>query len=64
LPNNAGKPWTEVEDTSLLAEFDKGESIGTIALAHNRTKGAIASRLVRLGRISDRFQAYPIEVRD
>jgi predicted house-cleaning noncanonical NTP pyrophosphatase (MazG superfamily) len=52
LPKNAGKPWTELEDQKLTDEFDSKMPITTIAIEHGRTKGAIESRLARLGKIS------------
>jgi hypothetical protein len=57
LPERAGKPW-QADETNLLAErFDRGMPIDEIAKAHNRTKGAIASRLVRLGKIASTDKA-------
>jgi hypothetical protein len=39
----------------LLAEhFDSSMPIAEIAKAHERTKGAIAARLVRLGKVASR----------
>jgi hypothetical protein len=58
LPERAGKPW-ESEESDLLAQrFDSGMPITEIAKAHNRTKGAIAARLVRLGKIESRDEAF------
>lgn len=54
LPDNAGRAWSEEEDKELLVTFDAGTPIKDIAAKHGRTLGAIASRLVRLGRIKDR----------
>jgi len=54
LPSNAGRPWPESEDKELLAIFDAGTPVKEIAAKHGRTQGAIASRLVRLGKIKDR----------
>lgn len=54
LPDNAGRPWSEHEDKELLALFDSNISIEDIAKKHGRTRGAITSRLVRLGRIKER----------
>ena len=51
LPGNAGNAWSETEDSSLLSAFDAGGSIKDISAKHGRTEGAIASRLIRLGRI-------------
>ncbi|MGD9760279.1 MAG: hypothetical protein AB7U71_22510 [Comamonas sp.] len=59
LPGNAGRSWNEIEDKALLEHFDAGTSIKEIAGKHARTEGAIAARLVRLGRIKDRSEAYP-----
>lgn len=62
LPERAGKPW-ETEESNLLAErFGKGMSIAEIAKAHNRTKGAIASRLVRLGKIASTDNGFKANV--
>lgn len=57
LPGNAGRPWSEEEDQTLLARFDSGVPAKDIAAEHGRTRGAIAARLVRLGRITDRAEA-------
>ena len=57
LPTNAGRSWSEIEDKELLASFDAGAPVKKIAAKHGRTLGAIASRLVRLGRINDRSDA-------
>jgi hypothetical protein len=47
----AGKAWSEVEDRELASEFDAGTSEQEIATRHQRTVGAIRSRLVKLGRL-------------
>ena len=52
LPNKAGLSWSVEEDESLLHMFDSGASIKEIVAKHERTKGAINSRLLRLGRPS------------
>ena len=51
LPANAGNAWSETEDSELLSAFDNGNTIKDIAAKHDRTEGAIAARLMRLGRI-------------
>jgi hypothetical protein len=51
LPGNAGNAWSRTEDSELLNAFDAGGSIKDISAKHGRTEGAIASRLIRLGRI-------------
>lgn len=53
LPQNAGKPWTDMEEEKLLDEFDAGMTASAIAKEHGRSRGAIESRLVKLGRIAD-----------
>lgn len=50
-PGKAGKPWSEEEDQRLLGSFDAGTPVAALALAHERTSGAITSRLIRLGRL-------------
>jgi len=47
----AGKPWSDGEDQRLLAGFDAGTPLAQLATAHERTRGAINSRLIRLGRL-------------
>lgn len=53
LPQNAGTPWTEEEQQKLIEAFDKGSSIKELAANHERTSGAIHSRLVSLGKIEE-----------
>lgn len=50
-PANAGKPWTEEEDRSLLQEFDSGCRIPDLAHAHSRTTAGIQARLEKHGRL-------------
>lgn len=57
LPPNAGKPWRSDDDHELAAQFDGGQSVADIARNFARTRGSIASRLVRLGKASDRQSA-------
>ena len=56
LPPNAGQPWSPEEDEKLAAMFDRGATIQQLAQSHQRTRGAIAARLERLGKIQDRSQ--------
>lgn len=58
LPDMAGRPWGEKEDQALLAAFGAGTTVKDMAAKHGRTLGAIASRLVRLGKIKDRAEVY------
>lgn len=52
-PENAGRPWTEEEDTRLGSGYDAGKSIEELAALHKRTKWAVESRLARLGKIPE-----------
>jgi hypothetical protein len=51
LPAGAGKPWDAEEDQSLVANFESGTSIADLAKSHQRTEGAIRSRLMKLGKL-------------
>lgn len=53
LPKNAGAPWAEDEEDQLLKAFENGSSIKELAALHERTTGAIHSRLVSLGKIEE-----------
>lgn len=57
LPDNAGKPWRDKDDDQLVQSFDAGRPVADIAVALHRTRGSIASRLVRLGKVPDRQAA-------
>lgn len=46
---NAGKPWSDKEDSYLRGEFESKMKISDIAREHGRTYGAIESRLAYLG---------------
>lgn len=54
-PRNAGKPWTEIEEEKLLDEFDLGMTPSAIAKEHGRSRGAIESRLVALGKLENTY---------
>ena len=56
LPENAGKPWSQEADGKLIRMFEQGFSNRDICKEFKRTEGAIASRLVRLGKIQERDQ--------
>ena len=51
---NAGKPWTQEDDFVLLQMFENGSSRQEMRAYLKRSDDGIASRLVRLGRISSR----------
>jgi hypothetical protein len=52
LPEQAGKPWTPDEDKRLLDSFDAGMNPRKLAEMHGRSRGAIGSRLAKLGRVT------------
>lgn len=47
-----GAPWGHEEDATLLTEFDAGTAISEIAELHQRTEGAVETRLIKLGRLA------------
>ncbi len=49
LPPNAGTPWDDDQDDDLEAAFKRAEPFDAIARRMGRTRGAIISRLKRLG---------------
>ena len=51
LPANVGKPWSNEEDSLLVAAFHAGKKVGELALAHQRTAAGIEARLEKLGLI-------------
>jgi len=51
LPQNAGNPWSDEEDKTLIEGFESKKSISELAEIHQRTKGSIHSRLVKHGKI-------------
>ena len=57
-PENAGKPWISEDDALLVKMFDEGQSDKELCTFFKRSKGAIAARLVRLGKITDRNTYY------
>jgi len=51
-PAAAGGAWSSEEECKLVERFDAGVSPADIANEHGRTRGAIVSRLVKLGKIT------------
>jgi hypothetical protein len=51
LPANTGKPWSGEDDARLAAGYDEGKSVVDLAREHDRTRGSIQARLVKLGKI-------------
>ena len=58
-PENAGRPWSETEDTRLGNAFDAGKAIEELAAIHKRSKWAIEARLARLGKIPEPPTRFP-----
>jgi hypothetical protein len=58
---NASRSWSAEEQARLRAEWDAGDSVGTIAAAHGRTRNAIQSRLLKLGLISVDHPESPVQ---
>jgi hypothetical protein len=54
-PPNAGKPWTAEEERVLIRAFNAGSSSADLAKTHQRTPGAIESRLEKLGLIEKKI---------
>jgi len=52
LPARAGKSWDRAECDLLVKRFDDGADIAQLAKDHQRTRGAIQSQLVKLGKIT------------
>lgn len=50
-PENVGKPWDKTEDELLCQHFDSGVAVKELALEHKRSRNAIRSRLVKLGKV-------------
>lgn len=59
-PVNAGKPWTPEEENDVVKAYDSGKSVSAIAKEHGRSKGAIESRLVALGKLESTYFARSI----
>jgi hypothetical protein len=52
LPEHAGRAWDVAEEQQLCDEFAAGKTVAELAQIHQRTRGAIQSRLERLGKIA------------
>jgi hypothetical protein len=58
-PENAGRPWSQEEDSRLGQAFDSGKSVEELAQVHKRSKWAIESRLARMGKIPEPPSRFP-----
>jgi hypothetical protein len=59
VPENAGRPWSEEEDSRLGQAYDSGKSVEELAQMHKRSKWAIESRLARMGKIPAPPSRFP-----
>lgn len=50
LPVKAGEGWTKDEDQQLFEAYENGQSIKELSAIHQRTQGAIRSRLMQSGK--------------
>ena len=48
VPKPAAKPWTSLDEETLVKQYREGASIATLAAAFNRTENAILRRLILL----------------
>lgn len=62
LPERQGQAWSSKEDGELKVAFLAGETTRTLAVTHQRTSGAIRSRLKKLGLISEEGSAQERDV--
>lgn len=51
LPANTGKPWSVEDDKKLAESYDAGRMVEELAREHNRTRGSIQARLIKLGKL-------------
>ena len=56
-PSRAGEGWTLREDEEVTGAFTQGQPLSAVARTQQRTRGAIAACLVRLGLVSSRQEA-------
>ena len=61
-PTRAGKPWDAKEDEELTEEYKARLTFEAMVEKHQRTKGAIQSRLVRLGLIEQQTFYESVDV--
>lgn len=56
LPPNAGKPWASTDDEQLAQRYVEGMDLRPLAQELGRTRFAVESRLVKLGKLPPREQ--------
>jgi DNA helicase-2/ATP-dependent DNA helicase PcrA len=52
-PARHGVPWSAEEDSRLRTSYLAGQAIAALARTHQRKRGAITSRLMKLGLVTD-----------
>lgn len=62
-PPKAYQAWNVEEDQELIRQFNANIPIKTIADSHGRTRGAIQSRLIRLGLIDPPLSPQPLDAK-
>jgi hypothetical protein len=60
FPPKAGSGWSAEEDQELIRQFRAGLPVKTIVASHQRTLGAIQSRLARLGLVEPLPRPQPL----
>jgi len=58
LTPNGGKSWSRAEEARICTEFERGMPFSKMAEVHGRTRGAIVSRLQRLGKINNVYDFH------
>lgn len=56
MPPNAGKPWASADDEQLAQRFVEGMDLRPLAQELGRTRFAVESRLIKLGKLPAREQ--------
>lgn len=62
-PARAGQPWDRDEDRRLADEFKAGKTPSDLAKQHQRTRGAVDSRLTRLGLVEPSRADGPLKTK-
>jgi hypothetical protein len=59
LPALAGATWDQTEDDQLRAAWASGASVAELAVLHQRSRGAVATHLEKLGLVGPRRPVDP-----
>jgi len=55
-PRNAGLPWSEEDRAAVASGFEEGKQFGELAVALERSSGAIRAELIRQGLVPPDYQ--------